>query len=270
MNYRVGSVPYLNAKPLVKPFDWRGSASPVEVAYDVPSRLPALLEADQVQAVMVSSIEALRTPGAKVAAGLSIGTRREVLSVRLFSKVPPSQISSVAEDASSMTSNALARIVLTERYKVEPYWEPAAPSLEDMLAAHDACVMIGDNGMRADGEGLHVLDLGREWLALTGLPFVWALWVGGDALVPELVAHLQAARREGIDRLKQVIAEASAETGFTQAECRRYLAEIMDYGFDEEQQAGLREFGLRCERHGLIAKSHYPEIVEPAAVSAKS
>src|SRR5471032_1724555 len=106
MKYTVGSVPYLNAKPLVRAFEVWGEESPVNVIYEVPSKLPALLAAGEVQAIMVSSIEAFRHPGSRIAEGVCIGSQREVMSVRLFSKVPPRMIETLALDQSSMTSNA--------------------------------------------------------------------------------------------------------------------------------------------------------------------
>ena len=145
------------------------------------SLLPSMLDSGQADAIMVSSIHALVNPGSRVAACLSIGSQDEVLSVRLFSKVPIRQIKSLATDLSSMTSNALARIVLAEQYGVHPVSAPQPPSLDAMLRDHDACLMIGDNGMAAEANGLALLDLGREWRELTGLPFVWALWVGRRA-----------------------------------------------------------------------------------------
>ncbi|HWD41330.1 MAG TPA: menaquinone biosynthesis protein [Fimbriimonas sp.] len=262
MKYTVGSVPYLNAKPLVKPFQWAGAESPVQVVFDVPSRLPALLDSGGVQAIMVSSYAALTTPGATVAAGLSIGTQREVLSVRLFSKVPFARIRTLAEDASSMTSNALARIILSERFDVLPSGGPAAPSLTSMLAENDACVLIGDNGMRADESELHVLDLGFEWFQLTELPFVWAVWMGGEELTPQLVTYLQGALVTSRADLARVIREASAETGFTLEQCRRYLQDIMDYRLDDAHQAGLREYGRMLFKHGLASAVEFPRIVD--------
>src|SRR5206468_8684406 len=42
------------------------------------------------------------------------------------------------------------------------------------------------------------LDLGQEWRALTGLPFVWAFWAGRpDALEPRDVARRSEERRVG-------------------------------------------------------------------------
>ncbi len=264
MRYEVGSVPYLNAKPLVRYFEDLGDESPVKVTYEVPSRLPAMLASGQVQAIMVSSIEALRSPGRRVAAGVSIGTLSDVLSVRVFSKVHPSEIRSVAFDASSMTSNALTRIILKDTYGVDPSGEAMPPDLEAMLVDHDAGVLIGDNGMREEGKGLHILDLGREWLDLTGLPFVWAVWLGDEALTEELADYLALAEREGRNRLEAVIADAPAHTGLPLSLCRKYLTEIMHYPMYERELEGLREFGRLLALHGLIDRAFEPILVGKA------
>lgn len=266
MGYTVGSVPYLNSKPLVKPLEWAGPDAKVAVRYAVPSLLPAMLDSGGADAIMVSSIHALTSPDSRVAAGLSIGSQDEVLSVRLFSKVPPAHIKSLATDQSSMTSNALALIVLAELHGVKPQFSPCPPSLRTMLRDHDACLMIGDNGMGADGEGLTVLDLGSEWRRLTGLPFVWALWVGHAGLTPELVGLLQEAMRESRSDWGRVIQDAAEETGFTPQQCRHYLTELMDYRLTDEHLQGLREFGRLAASTGLIDRFQMPEIVHPEPV----
>lgn len=269
MRYRVGSVPYLNAKPLVKPLEWRGGESPVEVVYAVPSKLPALLSQGSVQAIMVSSIHALTEPGSRVAAGLSISSQDEVLSVRLFSKVPLDRIETLALDASSMTSSALARIVLAERFGVRPAFSALSPGLDSMLERHDACVMIGDNGMGAEPNLLEVLDLGSAWRAMTGLPFVWALWVGDEGLTPELAGHLGEALRESRSDWSRVIDAADRETGFTPEQCRHYLLDIMDYDLEDGHLEGLREFGRLAVRQGIIGESQMPQIVQPMHAIAR-
>jgi chorismate dehydratase len=261
MIYRVGCVPYLNAKPLVRLFEDMRGQIPVEVVYDVPSRLPDLLSAGEVQAIMVSSIEALRVPGKRVADGVSISSQKEVLSVRLFSKVPPRMIRTVAFDRSSMTSNALARVILKERYERDVEGSDMAPSLEEMLASHDACIMIGDNGMRASGEGLHVLDLGYEWRRLTRLPFVWALWLGDEGLTPELSMWLNAAAMYGMAKIDRVVWTAAEETGFSILQCENYLRRIMDYSFDDPHRAGLQEFGVFLRKLDLVKPPHFPAII---------
>ncbi|HVT11939.1 MAG TPA: menaquinone biosynthesis protein [Fimbriimonadaceae bacterium] len=272
MTYRVGCVPYLNAKPLVRLFEDFKEESPVQVVYDVPSRLPAMLATGDVQAIMVSSIEALRVPGKRVADGVSISTQKEVLSVRLFSKVPPRMIRTVAFDQSSMTSNALAQVVLRERYERNVEGEPLPPSLEAMLENHDACVLIGDNGMRAEAGDLHILDLGYEWRRLTRLPFVWALWMGDEGLTPELSMWLYTASLYGMAKIERVVKIAAEETGFTVLQCDNYLRRIMDYSFDEPHREGLQQFGHHLYKMNLVKPVHFPAIVgaDFAAVEAKA
>jgi chorismate dehydratase len=263
LKYTVGSVPYLNAKPLVRAFEVWGDESPVKVLYDVPSKLPAMLADNTAQAIMVSSIEALHHPGMRVAQGVCIGSQREVLSVRLFSKVPPKKIQSLALDQSSMTSNALARIILSERYGVKPVAEPMLPSLAEMLAEHDACVLIGDNGMREQGDGLHILDLGLEWFELTKLPFVWAVWLGDAGLSPELVKWLSVAEGFGASRLDRIISDGSTDTGIPLELCDRYFKKVMHYQMHEKELKGLREFGSFLYRYGIINQVHFPAIIAP-------
>lgn len=257
MSYAVGCVPYLNAKPLVWPFG--GEHSPVRVRFDVPSRLPALLDAGEVQAILVSSIEALRRP--RVADGVSISSFGEVLSVRLFSRVPFGQIRRLALDASSMTSNALAQILLTEQHGCRPDTVTLPPDLGVMLGAADAGVLIGDAGMRADGSGLHVMDLGAAWTSMTGLPFVWALWVGGDGLDTTLARHLSEAAPRTLANLDALLPSFAAESGFSQALAHRYFTEIMDYGFGEDHRKGLSAYAERLLIHGLVEQASMPEIV---------
>jgi chorismate dehydratase len=264
--FTVGCVPYLNAKPLVRRFRDLGDRSPVHVVYDVPSRLPPLLEEEVAQAILVSSIEALRLP-CRVADGVAIGSQGAVRSVRLFSKVPLDRITTLALDQSSMTTNALAQIVLADAYGVRPGVKLFPPVLSEMLADSDAGILIGDAGMRQSGENLHVLDLGDAWLELTGLPFVWAVWLGGEGLVPELAGLLRHAARWGRQHLEEIVPGAAEETGFTVSEARTYLAEVMDYDLGPRQKAGLAEFGRRLVAHGLLERTYEPSWVSEIGVT---
>lgn len=270
--FTVGSVPYINAIPLVEAFDRMGEASPVRVVYDVPSRLPALLDSGEVDAIMVSSFDALTVPGRKIAEGVCIGSRAAVKSVRLFSKVDFEDIQTLALDASSMTSNALARILLSELFGSEPSTVPMAPDLKAMLSTSDACVLIGDAGMAANGEGLHVLDLGEAWLRLTGKPFVWAMWVGGERLTAELASCLQAAAASSVSEshdsmIDRYVRLATPKISVSQPAIREYFESVMEYRLDESMLAGLREYGVRLQAHGYPA-SEFPEIVSVRPVAS--
>lgn len=250
MPYTLGSVPYLNAKPLVRWFEEVPGS--VSVVYGVPSRLPGLLESGKVQAILVSSIEALRRPDLSIADDVAICSVQEVLSVRLFSKKPIAEIRRLALDASSMTSNALARIVLARRYGVEPECSSQPPDLDSMLRDHDAALLIGDNGMKAEVGDLVAIDLGAEWRAMTDLPFVWALWVGEPALGGELGDLLRGARRYGEANLERFAEEEATSVGLPAQFCRHYLTNVMSYRFGTDERKGLEAFRNEAEALGLL------------------
>jgi chorismate dehydratase len=194
-----------------------------------------------------------------MAGGVCIGSRGAVQSVRLFSRVPVSEIGSLALDESSMTSNRLAQVILRERFGVAPATEYHPPSLEGMLRACDACVLIGDIGMMAPSEGLHVLDLGSEWRALTGLPFVWAGWIGSEGLTDELSHRLRVAASAPIDQA--LILKVVDRWGWPEDTVRDYLTQTMDYRMDDTMLRGLREFQARLIANGFDDCRHFPQIV---------
>ncbi len=287
-SYTVASVPYLNAKPLVRFFEECPGALPVRVVYDVPSRLPSMLDSGEADAALVSSIEALVVSGRRFAEELCIASEGPVESVRLFSKVPLSQIRRLALDGSSMTSNALAQIVLAELHGTRPEAIPEPPDLPGMLERYDAGILIGDNGLRQASEGLNVLDLGHEWKRLTGLPFVWALWIGGERLTPELVGYLRRARAESclgayrspsgglLSRVAKVnrefdglienrrdatIAAIAKEEGWPVEQVRRYLTETISFDLGDRELEALCTFRGFIEKHALAQLAPFPEAV---------
>jgi len=255
MSVVIGSVPYLNEKPLTRWFNHteEGKNSGIEVVYAVPSELASMLAKGEIAAALVSSFEYLRTPGYKIVPGVSISGQDEILSVRAFSKIPWRATQSVALDTSSLTSSALLKILLADQFDSHPAFVNHAPDLDAMLAVAEAALLIGDPGMLADGDGLLTLDLGEGWRRLTGHPFVYACWIGiRENLTPDLVRTLQFAKDWGLTQIDEIAKEEAERLGCPVRLCRRYLTEIMDYDLGDEELAGLTEFASRAFHHQLI------------------
>ena len=177
---RVGAVSYLNAKPLY--YNLCDFCPGIELTMDVPSRLAEQLAAGELDVALIPSVEYLRgvERGYEIIPGFAIAARGPVRSVKLFSRVPFERIERLALDEGSRTSQVLARIWLDARHGVRPAAGRAAcrwasPSLESTA---DAVLVIGDRAMKVPHEPFHeVVDLAEAWQTLTGLPFVFALWV---------------------------------------------------------------------------------------------
>ena len=178
---RVGAVSYLNAKPLY--YRLCEFAPGIVLAMDVPSRLADRLAAGELDVALIPSVEYLRGAerGYEILPGFAIAARGPVRSVKLFSRVPFERIERLALDAGSRTSQALARVWLDARHGVRPRSDRAAcrwasRSLESTADAVLADRRPGDEGARR--RRFHaVVDLAEAWKAMTGLPFVFALWV---------------------------------------------------------------------------------------------
>ncbi|MEO7795722.1 MAG: menaquinone biosynthesis protein [Thermoanaerobaculia bacterium] len=249
---RVGIVNYINSRPLS-----RGLLRARQEGGFVCESLPPAVIADRLAAGtldvgLVPSIELARIPGLTVLPGLAIAATHEVRSVLLVSKVPIGEIASVALDENSRTSAALVRMILKDRYDLEPTYRPAHADIDEMLATADSALIIGDPALTVPRERYVVLDLAGEWLEMTGLPFVFAVWaVRENVATAGLVAPFTESYETGLAELDQIVTETAAETGLSAAILRDYFTRNLRYRMGPTEQAGLAEFLRRAEARGL-------------------
>src|SRR5437773_2975842 len=124
---RIGAVSYLNTKPLV--YGLAELAPQHELLFDLPSRLADDLAAGRLDVALIPSIEFFKDPSYTIVSDACIACRGPVRSVKLFSRVPLPAIQTLALDEGSRTSAALVRILLLERFGIEPTLRPL-PILE--------------------------------------------------------------------------------------------------------------------------------------------
>lgn len=252
MGVNIGSVPYLNARPLV---DWleRHPRPDFTLTYAVPSHLIEQLRAGALDVAMASTFSTLEHPELCLLPGLGVTATGPAWSVRLLSKVAPAEIRTLALDASSRSTIAMARIVLADRYGARPVCLNRPPDRDAMLAEADAAVLIGDIGISVPGDNLLDLDLGAEWHALTGRPFFFAGWVARDRdLLERAAPRFFEALEQGLARIDAIADEEAVRLKLPRQRCYDYLTQVMRYHAGEAETAGLEEFRRRAARLGLI------------------
>lgn len=250
MKIRLGAVSFLNTRPLTVALE--GADAPFDLSYAVPALCAEELRAGRVDLGLIPAIEYARSPEPYyIVPGVSLACRGEVLSVRLFGERDPGRIRRVALDQSSRASATLLRILLREKYHLDPEFIEAPPDLELMLAQADAALLIGDPVFRFRQRPS--LDLGLEWQGLTGLPFVFAFWAGRrEALPPRLAAALVRAKEEGLRRIPDIALDHARQHGGEVAFYQRYLEQHMRFDLGEAELAGLREYYRLAQVHGQI------------------
>lgn len=251
---RVGAVGYLNARPLVEGLDRQPER--FVIRFDAPAQCAALLHDGAIDVGLIPSIEYLARPDYCIVPDVAIASRGPVASVALFTSRPVTAIRSVALDSSSRTSATLLRILCARWFEIEPKFVTLPPDLTGMLKRCDAALLIGDAALYAEHEpaGVDKIDLGDEWTAMTGLPFVWAFWAGRPgALTAEDVTALKRARDDGIaaiDRIARRYFPDDPEKARTGA---AYLRENIRFSLDAEALRGLRRFFEAASELRLVA-----------------
>ena len=255
---RLGAVSYLNTRPLVYGLE---QSDRFTLRFDVPAKCAELLHAGDVDLGLIPSIE---YPGHdyRIVPGVSIASDGPVASVAIFSKVPADNIRSIALDTSSRTSVALLRVLCARWLDIEPRLQSMPPDLGEMLGACDAALVIGDNALFTDHAslGLEKIDLGEEWIGMTGLPFVYAFWAGRAGIAgPADVAALQAARDEGLTATAAIARQCYPDSPIKEAVADFYLRENVKYALGQPEIAGLRRFYELAAEVGVLTAAETPK-----------
>ncbi len=174
---RVSVVSYLNTAPLVWGMQHGEQRGLFDLSFAIPAECADRLESGLADIGIVPAVE-LNRQKLEIIRGAGIACHGPVRSIFLISKVPYREIRKLATDSTSRTSVALSRVILARKYGVEPQVQSHAPHLASMLEHADAALIIGDAALVLDPNDLpfHVLDLGAEWVQMTGLPMVFAVW----------------------------------------------------------------------------------------------
>ena len=239
---KIGVVPYMNAKPFIYGFEKR--ADEIDIVYGVPSVLPEMLDNDNLDLVVMPSAGYFRSTGYEIIPGSAIASNGLVESVKLFIKAPSiEKIRTVALDKDSLTSCVLTKIILWKKYSLKPEYIVLDDKRKIYNEYADAFLIIGDDAMNVREEGFTVLDLGQEWNALTGLPFVYAVWVTkSGSKVHGLSKLLIDARECGLESVDEIADAESGRLGMEKERCLWYLKESIKYNLGEQEILGLKSF----------------------------
>ena len=246
---RLGAVPYLNARPLCAPLE-RARPGECTLSYAAPSRIPAALSGGELDVGLMPSLAVLSREGLRAADGVAIGSDGPVRSVLLLCRTPLPRLKTLALDPDSMSSNALARILLAEAHGLRP--EPAPADMAD------ARLLIGDPALAGlPGPWEEILDLGGAWKDLTGLPFVYALWAGPSLSGPA-AGILRAAKQDGLSDLERIAREDGPAAGIPFETALPYLRDAIRYDLGDREREGLQAFAALARAHGLLPRPTMP------------
>jgi chorismate dehydratase len=270
---KIAAVSYLNTAPLIEGLDvWAGC----ELVRSVPAGIGGMVargEADLGLASVVDYAKYGECDGGglvMVPAGM-IGCDGPTLTVRLFSSVPIEEISVVHADTDSHTSVVLCDLVLRERgvnAKIVDFdvRERVASGGEagsidpDSDGWPEAVLMIGDKvvtGSPAAVRYPYQVDLGEAWGEMTGLPFVYAVWMCradrvGDEEIGAGALVLERMMLRNRLRLDWIVMNHAKHSGWPADLARRYIGELLRFEVDDRAREAVGVFLERAAGAGLV------------------
>lgn len=227
--YRIALPPYLNSVPFHHLID----RNKVQVDFRTPQQLSERIH--DYDLMLMPVVELFAHPELRVWQRYGIGCRGAVESVCVFYEGKLENVKKLKLCAESRTSNQLLKLLLNHK-------QIKAETLLD-AENFDAELIIGDLALLNTSFFSQKMDLGKEWLAWTGLPFLFAAWTTPQKSLPkDLTDILETAFKQFFKNFKVNLKQLVETDGWNAHLIERYFSQCIRYDFDQDMEKGLRLF----------------------------
>ena len=245
----IGILPTMSSRTLIgipgdisgRPFrDALRSAGEFEVVLDTPASLAQRLEHRGLGGALLSPIDYARNASEYlIVPGSAVSSQSGNESIVIVFRRGVKAVKTLAVQPVSASDIILAKILLAERFDIEPRIMPLAGSLDAMLERADAALLAGDAAIGSALERPEALDLVEEWIAATDLPYVHGFWCAREKALTD-------AERAVLGGLGGCADDPSPE-----AEGPSPFG-LFSYDFPENVKEGIREFLRYAYYHGIL------------------
>ena len=256
MTLRIGTVPYCNAFPLIH---YLPEYLPDALISEwLPSEMRQQLAEQKLDLALLPVAELLVLPERKIISNCCIACNGTVRSVLLFSRKPIEHIRTVSLDSASRSSVLIGELILRHFHGIQPEKHRLEHQQNPDDCRTDALIIIGDPALayRPSDCWQYRYDLGELWKAHTGLPLVFAAWVGYPLLADDasLAEALESSRNRGVQQLEKIL-DSKERQGVVLPLDRKqildYYRRAVVYTMREEEYAGLQCFFDLAKKHIL-------------------
>lgn len=235
---QVGAVSYLNALPLIEGLSSNTIFNQIDLHLENPAVLATKLQTHELDIALVPVAILNQLPYAQIISDYGIASMDTVASVCIFSDVPIEEADTLILDYQSRTSVMLAQILLKEYWKISPKINVGYPGFEQKIQHKTAGLVIGDRALKQRNKSKYVYDLAEAWKALTGLPFVFAVWVSNKMLPASFIQSFNMATASGLNLFKEI----ANRIDFPEYDIYTYYTKNITYHINQEMRVGMNLF----------------------------
>lgn len=273
---RVSAVSFLNTSPLVWGLLHGPQKGRMDLRFVVPSECADDLREGRADIGLVPIIELARQQDLAVVPGSAIVCQGPVRSILLVSKRPLPEIRTLAADTSSRTSVVLTQLVLRSQGVESPVVTPHQADLDAMLRIADAALIIGDPALRLDpemaawqGQAVFVYDVGQQWVEMTGLPMVFAVWAAKEHVDPSAAGVFEESKRHGLSHIDEIVQMESAARSFDPDLVREYITGHISYELGPRERAAVDRYLQLAQEAGLAPAGAAARYLESSAIAGR-
>ncbi len=239
---RISAVSYLNTIPFIYGLKQSELIDNIDLRLDYPSVCADKLINNEVDLALVPVVVIpTLADAAHIISDYCIGANGAVDTVCLYSDVPVNKIEKITLDYQSKTSVALLKILLEEYWKLSPRLIDSEVGFEQEISGKNAALVIGDRAFDLNKKHQYIYDLSAIWNKMTGLPFVFAVWVANKNLSNSFVTNFNKALEKGLNDIDNALIQEGSN--YSQCESPRdYLNNKISYRLDSKKLEGMALF----------------------------
>ena len=199
---RISVVSYLNSMPFIYGLRKSCLINHMMLELDYPSICASKIINSEVDVGLVPVVTINQMNSLEIISDYCISSEGKVDTVCLFSNLPIEDINTIYLDYQSRTSIELLKILLKAYWKINPCLLNSKIGFEEKINNNEAVLVIGDRAFNLRNKYRFNYDLSEIWYKLTGLPFVFAVWVTNKKLDKNFITDFNSALSYGVNSIK--------------------------------------------------------------------
>ena len=237
----IAAISYLNSVPFIYGLKNSKIWNHINLQLDFPSACARKIINFDVDLALVPVTVLAKMPQSYIISDYCIGSDGHVDTVCVYSDVPIHLVESIFLDYQSSTSVALLKILLNEYWCLNPELISSSLGFESKIKGKIAGLVIGDRAFSLNTKFNYVYDLSAIWKEMTGLPFVFALWVANKELSTNFIKVFNTSIMNGIRQIDKALVDESCQY-LTYKNQSDYLNNKISYILDSKKREAIKLF----------------------------
>ena len=259
---KLGSVPFLNSKPLTYLFD-KGDYSNYQTKYMFPSALLDSLISGETFLSLLSIVDHLSDSQTVSLDNYCISSVGRVDSVILVANCDIMNLERVFLDSRSKSANILYKVIQENFINKEIQYSSLTPDSTSSYPQNTGQVIIGDLALELTSQrpsGLKIYDLSEIWYKETLLPFTFATFnYYVEKPNSKVIDLLDESYSEGVDNVDGIIKDFLTNSNFRIERnlAETYLKERIVYKLSKKHIEGIELFRKLSEKFAKWKKRSF-------------